>query len=110
MHKAAVISRIKRCLCSQTWNRQYPKNGGQAEREKGQLDGLCEDSLLCIKIHLQDDMYHFISFRLNFPDFSGTLFTVVPVPERPSRGFFATLLNLGPLDLDRERLCKYSIV
>ena len=48
-----------------------------------------------------------LCFRLNFPDFSGTLFTVVPCPERPSRGFFASLLNLGPTDLDRERLCKY---
>ncbi|CAB4028446.1 syntaxin-binding 5-like [Paramuricea clavata] len=46
----------------------------------------------------------FTKTGLNFPDFSGTLFTVVPVPERPNRGFFATLLNLGPSDLDRERL------
>ena len=48
-------------------------------------------------------------FRLNFPDFSGTLFTVVPVPERRSRGFFAALLNLGPSDIDRERLCKHNM-
>ena len=44
--------------------------------------------------------------RLNLPDSLPDLHVVKPFPERPQKGFFATLIG-GGKKLDRQALCKY---
>lgn len=40
----------------------------------------------------------------------GELFTPVETPEAPNRGFFKGLFGGGAQSLDREELCKLSLI
>lgn len=54
-------------------------------------------------------MPHYVSFSFA-KEMLGELFTPVETPEAPNRGFFKGLFGGGAQSLDREELCKLSVI